>query len=456
MPLRSHLFISYATEDSAFVEWLCLRLLNEGYRVWCDRLKLLGGESYPTDIDEAICSRTFRFVAVLSKSSLRKANPLKERTLALQIARERKEDFLIPLNLDGLAPSQLGWMQADLTFIPFQNWHDGLAQLLKALERAVTPKSDAPCSVAQLLQNTLVIEQVEERLWSNLVAIKSIPKCVRRFEHQNAMPLVAALELKKVWPHLRESATVCWSFVPPPSETRERYKFANRGTCRDWRRAEGPDINFYNIGKKLMNATLQHALLGAGLAFEPDSETCYFGNREEFARFRFRTPDAESWIKAVGLRSFRTVNGRITFRYHLAPLLRTWLDVSGRDFVHIRIGLHLTDTQGHPIPPGNVQSRRKAICRSWWNYEWWARIMATLQLLGGSEDKIVLCPDADQPLVLDRFPISILCETRLNEEYLRPEKDVREDVDLLTRAAIDEEYLEEDDEQEVGRATSGQ
>ena len=82
--------------------------------------------------------------------------------------------------------------------------------------------------------------------------------------------------------------------------------------------------------------------------------------------------------------------------------------------------------------------------------------MATLQLLGGSEDKIVLCSDADQPLVLDRFPVSLLCDTRLNEQCLRPEKDVREDVDLLTRAAIDEEYLEEDDEQEVGRAPSGQ
>jgi hypothetical protein len=40
-----HLFINYATEDGEFAEWLTLRLTTEGYKVWCDRIKLLGGES---------------------------------------------------------------------------------------------------------------------------------------------------------------------------------------------------------------------------------------------------------------------------------------------------------------------------------------------------------------------------------------------------------------------------
>ncbi|MBZ0193236.1 MAG: toll/interleukin-1 receptor domain-containing protein, partial [Candidatus Kuenenia stuttgartiensis] len=46
--------ISYATEDSDCAEWLALRLTGEGYRVWCGRTHLLGGESYPKDIDNAI------------------------------------------------------------------------------------------------------------------------------------------------------------------------------------------------------------------------------------------------------------------------------------------------------------------------------------------------------------------------------------------------------------------
>ena len=81
-PLRDHLFLSYAGEDGALAKWLTLKLVSEGYRVWCDRVKLLGGESYPKDISTAIRERTFRFVPLLSHYSIAKENPLKERTLA--------------------------------------------------------------------------------------------------------------------------------------------------------------------------------------------------------------------------------------------------------------------------------------------------------------------------------------------------------------------------------------
>ncbi len=123
------------------MEWLTLRFTAEGYNVWCDRIKLLGGESYPKDIDAAIKWRTFRFLTVLSHRSIKKPNPLKERTLALNLARERKENFVVPINLDGISPTALDWMVSDLTFISFHlGWADGLAQLLKMLEATNAPK----------------------------------------------------------------------------------------------------------------------------------------------------------------------------------------------------------------------------------------------------------------------------------------------------------------------------
>lgn len=126
--MREYLFISYAGEDFALAEWLTLKLTIEGYKVWCDKIKLLGGESYPKEIDQAIKGKTFRLIALLSKSSIN--NPTKERTLALNIARERQEDFLIPINVDGLSPTELPWMTADLTFIPFyKSWAKGYQQL---------------------------------------------------------------------------------------------------------------------------------------------------------------------------------------------------------------------------------------------------------------------------------------------------------------------------------------
>ena len=53
MSEQDHLFISYASEDGDLAEWLALRLASEGYRVWCDRTQLLGGESYPKRIDDS-------------------------------------------------------------------------------------------------------------------------------------------------------------------------------------------------------------------------------------------------------------------------------------------------------------------------------------------------------------------------------------------------------------------
>src|SRR6266550_6596047 len=214
---RTHVFVNYATEDSVFVDWLCLRLLNEGYRVWCDRLKLLGGESYPNDIDDAISNRTARFVSVLSEDSIHKPNPLKERTLALQLARQRNEPFVIPLNLHGLSPAYLGWMQSDLTFIPFTNWKEGLAQLFKNLERSNVPKQDAGVSVSALLNHETCAKVESETLWSNLVIVKRLPTTIYRFEHEIGMKEADARSANRIWPHYRENASVCWSFEPPRS-----------------------------------------------------------------------------------------------------------------------------------------------------------------------------------------------------------------------------------------------
>src|SRR4029077_7467803 len=33
-----HLFISYATENWPFAQWIGLKLIGDGYNVWCDRL----------------------------------------------------------------------------------------------------------------------------------------------------------------------------------------------------------------------------------------------------------------------------------------------------------------------------------------------------------------------------------------------------------------------------------
>jgi hypothetical protein len=139
-PFNSILRLSYATEDAALADWLTLKLTAEGYLVWCDRFKMLGGERWPEDIDKAIKNQTFRMPHLLSKYSLSKEGPAKERQLALSISKEREEDFLIPLKVYGLANSELPWRLSDINMIACENWANGLKQLLKKLSEAECPK----------------------------------------------------------------------------------------------------------------------------------------------------------------------------------------------------------------------------------------------------------------------------------------------------------------------------
>lgn len=218
---RDHLFVSYASEDAAFAEWLTLRLTGEGYKVWCDRIKLLGGEAYPTDIDRAIKDNTFRLLSVLSRDSNNKPNPVKERTLALNLGRDRGEEFVIPLNLDGLSAAELNWMVADLTFVPFQHgWAVGLSQLLKKLASVGAPRplANGREVVSEWFADRDNVSRDPERLWTNLFEIEALPSTLLRLTFVERPPD----DVLAGWPHYSDGRYVFWAFEAPPQRRRAR------------------------------------------------------------------------------------------------------------------------------------------------------------------------------------------------------------------------------------------
>lgn len=132
---KEKIFISYATEDKNFAYWLDLKLRTLGYSTWIDKDKLLGGESFVEDIDKAIKNDSKCLVAIISKSSINKSAPRRERTLAASIGKELDDTFLIPVMLDFFKTSELSWDLSDLSHISFTSgWADGLAKLLRKLE----------------------------------------------------------------------------------------------------------------------------------------------------------------------------------------------------------------------------------------------------------------------------------------------------------------------------------
>lgn len=384
-PERDHLFLSYAVEDTPLLGWLALRLTAAGYRVWSDRLKLLGGEPYPLDIDYAIKERSFRVLALMSRHSVSKPNPVKERTLALNLAKARNQpDFLIPLNVDGLRPHELDWMTSDLTFIPFYpSWAVGLAALLEKLESVSTPHD--PSAGRVILGNTLAALHApvrrEEKLWTNLLPLR-IPAALKR--------LVLATP-DGAWPSDETVAvqrgTVVWTFEEPPSTIH----FEEHSDI-DWEtmshRERGDDL--VNVVRELASRAFERSCTKRGMRLEEDG-TVWFpkgmlpGDRIQFRNYRGK----RTHVNVVGTRRFRSSTGVQESLHHLAAHFSPRLFQFGGHYVRLQVRAHLTDANERPYSDGKmVVRRRKKVCKSWFNHQWLSRLMAILEWLGSGQQRL--------------------------------------------------------------------
>ena len=84
--IRDTVLLSHANpEDNEFTLWLALQLANQGYKVWCDLTKRLGGELFLDDIEEVIRTRAAKVLYVLSRTSNAKDGPLRELHLAQSV-----------------------------------------------------------------------------------------------------------------------------------------------------------------------------------------------------------------------------------------------------------------------------------------------------------------------------------------------------------------------------------
>jgi hypothetical protein len=436
---RDHLFISYAGEDGALAEWLTLKLLSEGYLVWCDRIKLLGGESYPKDISAAIRGRTFRFIALLSHHSVVKDNPLKERTLAQALSRERQEEFILPVNVDGVKPSELDFQSTDLVYIPFHDsWSSGLGQLLKKLEQIRTPKNEPTGrrAVSQWLLEGRYVETHDETLWSNLIPVKEIPRVISRFEFDGSESFRA---LDWSWPYFRQNARTAWSFFPPPEESGLKSREKER---LEWNRArEGLPFNSVNAVSHLLRHSILVYCKSRGLSIDQGREEAYFPQgllHDGWLAYEGYT-GTQTRVKVVGERTFRVPRGIAQkSRYHLEAAFDPFLGRFGEPVISISLGVYWTDLHGIPLPAATAQRRRKALCKTWWNHEWLSRLTALLAWLSEGKGEMVIARTDSGNLALEGRPIRVLVHSRINESRLRGEQTGDETSELDEAEGEDE------------------
>jgi TIR domain len=435
--MQDHLFISYATEDSVLAEWLTRKLTTLGYRVWCDRFELLGGERFPRDIDRAIKENTFRVIALLSKISIGKEGSTKERTLALNIAKERKVDFLIPLLLERLNPSELDWMMSDITNIPFhQSWATGLAKLVQKLDRIRAPKplQDGRKIAAYSIVPEDVLEERQESLHSNILPIQKLPDVIKRFILQRRPTPADEDAILQTWPAYRIDEATRLAFSSPPPALYDKFKLQSAGAALWQSVSEIDNVRTSNIVSNLIKQSIDMICRQRGLKKNVETGLLYFPvgllpkNKLPFTTIQGR----KSYVLAVGQRTM----GGSKYRYHLAPVFHVRRDLVDGHCVLLRLRLFMTNENGMVLPSRRALSRRKHLCKNWWNDEWFKRHLAVLQFLANGGDTIALGAGAEEVRFSSKLE-SIEVDFGINEEKLAKKRTKEEEAFI---------YVKDDDE----------
>ena len=453
--LCDHLFISYAWEDQVFAKWLALRLTAEGYKVWIDQMKLLGGESWPSDIDKAIKERTFRMLGLLSRHSISKDNPRKERTLALGIAKQPgRKGFLVPINVDGLPPTELDWLTSDLTYIPFsQSWAQGLQQLLKLLDREGCPRGDVDegrSIAARIAASSELIREAPESLVSNMCRFTSVPSVMHAYRVRPKLEYGsnALRDARRDWGFHPISPHRVLAFHPPPAdlgtwlrvETAQSYRWAELD------KIEG--VQPHTAVSRTLRGVIEAELARRGFAWAGTAEG-YVIPGVHGKMLRVTLPSGKTTnVKLSGERTFFRV-GQPKQPYHYRTAVKVFIERADDGYRAVfRLQYDFTDPSGEPLPPTQRNSRRKHLTRGWSNYHWMVRHLALIQMITGESDAVSVGTDTEDTVVLSSAPMSFTVGVSIDEAMVKAAPDIPdEEADAAPVDDADEQYLEDTEDE---------
>jgi hypothetical protein len=420
VPERNMLFLSHATpEDNEFARWLALQLASEGYPVWCDLTKLLGGEDFWKDIQEAIRTRSIRFLFVLSRSSNTKDGTLQELACAKAVAtklRNEIRDYIVALKIDDLPYSEVDIEIQRLNHVSFNSsWAAGLAQLLKKLEEDQVPKdprfnpdavsswwrSQAEFSASQgvidtpemELSNWYSIEQIPEMLWCHNVSRRTSGKL--DFDISGLpFPAAKATDLsfitfakaEAVSDFLDNSIYIASSLQIPTKEI-----FLGKHPLSRLL------VNMLRQGWE--SAFASHTLSVQRAAPRPSR---FYFEKDRIANNRLYFEGVD------GKRSYREIVGYATKR----GVLRYWhYAVSGKPELmphpHFVIRGHvLFSDHGAALwtDAEKTAKARRNQCKQWWNDEWRDRMLAVMTQLRRDDGLIEIPMSPDQSVLLNGSP----------------------------------------------------
>lgn len=447
---RSHLFISYASEDSELAGWLARKLAAEGYPVWFDRMKLLGGEPWVQDIDVAIKERTFRFLALLSANSSGKPNPTKERTCALGVGKKLNiPDFIIPIRVDS---SEVDWLMSDLNWVHFNHgWADGWRQLLVKLDKANAPRplvNGKALAASTFDVSRDLVKSTSETVFTNILPVDSTPSVLQHMLLDPTKLSAVREKLPNAWAHHTITAGEVFSYGPPPKEF--AHVVGRTKPPVDIAKPKGfEEEAVRNAALNLLEKTIRVRLLRAGVKSHPKHfRTFYLG--ADFIQ--------DGWLRFTGWsgkQRKRKIVGRMTVlrpnkppeevHHHFAFEIRRWNLSHEKHAFQVRASLVFSDKMGVLITDKRVGPLRRKLTRMWYNDEWLERLLAAIHII------LTAAPVPDDGLVLGKALLQVDCAQSIDESTLGGSAAPTEDTDNSLpegTVQLDDNDSEEGDESE--------
>jgi hypothetical protein len=466
------LFVSHANpEDNQVALWLTLQLAADGYPVWCDLTKLLGGENFWKDAETAIRVRTSKFLYVLSRTSNVKDGPRRELQIAVNVAKAANiKDFIIPLHIDDLPHTETNVLLATLTAVPFEaGWAKGYQQLLAKLEQDAVPKKDTfgPQAVAswwrqQFSPERGVLREPEQYL-SNWFPIKSIPTLY-----------LHTLQRLSIGPVEPETPLLYPAFVDgidlvtfaPPEEVESKLGTAisivsSRSFSQEELRNTSCDTTGLTVGKvryflsRLLRDAWDRWMLSRGLGKYglSDRANCFFFKKGPVDNLN---------ISFVGLDGKRTHRSLVGYKTNLDRSKRFWHFGVAAQPIHepvlgYRIASHVLfsdDGQASWTDHRRMHKARRSQCRNWHNPEWRDRLLAVVSWLAGDGETLLIPVgehgrvEVSTKSIEFSSPVSFIDPPPLKDRLTEIEEDEEE--------SIDEETGEKEDESDAGPEDDGQ
>lgn len=474
--MRDMLFVSHANpEDNSFALWLSLSLAREGYPVWCDLTRLLGGEAFWGDIERAIRERTVKFLYVLSRTSNAKPGPRDELQLARTVQRqEGLRDFIIPLTIDDLQSREFNINLQNINAVAFcGGWARGLAQLLKKLEEDSVGKNPnfSPAAVAgwwrQNYNAEHCLRRKPERLISNWFPLRNPPVVyVHELHKRNGGEVNFPDELP--YPAVRHkryliSLAAAESFdgylgpATVVSGTESHVAHPNHGYPAITQWTAGQDRHFLT---QLLRQAWNRMLIRRSLStyvFANKSMAFYFKTGRLPKDRVTPTEAAESasgrYRNIVGFKTLKGADGIPNgLRYwHFAlearPVLSPMLGYEMKPHV-------LFSDDGSTIwsSKDQLQRARRSQCKQWWNAEWRDRILFTVKWLAEGSEAIRLEVGPQATVEVMTEPLRLTCPVSYDETDL-PTREETGDEEAEDMEADSTEPEEDEDGETVARET---